>query len=239
MSLPAFRPFGRAAADLTVDFAAPRPHLATALLAACAVPPATPAECWALAAGDRLAGLLAIAAATGGDPLEASPPCVGCGMRMDVALPIADLLALHQPSAAEVEVGTATFRRATGADQAAWWAAGYPDADAARRAMAATLLVQGGPVQVDLAQVDDALAEADPLVAFRAELTCPECGLEQSWPVDLQELAITVLRRGQHELIEQVHRLARAYHWTEEAVVALPPWRRARYLALIQREEGT
>jgi hypothetical protein len=243
MPLPAFRPFGRAAADLEVDFAAPRPHLATALLAACAVPPLTPAECWAMAAGARVAGLLAIAAATGGDRLESAPVCAGCGERLDVALPVADLLALHEGAAGagEVAVGAATLRRATGADQAAWWAAGWRDEDEALRGMVATLLVapaEGGAVEVELARVDEALAEADPLVAFRVEFACPECGVAQTWPVELQELALSVLRRAQHRLIEEVHRIAWAYHWAEERVAALPPWRRARYLALIEREEG-
>lgn len=243
MPLPAFRPFGRAAADLEVDFAAPRPHLATALLAACAVPPLTPAECWAMPAGERVAGLLAIAAATGRAVLDASPACEACGERLDVALPVADLLALHQSAAATeaVAVGPATLRRATGADQAAWWAAGWRDEDEALRGMVATLLVasdDGGAVEVDLARVDEALAEADPLVAFRVEFACPACGAEQTSPVDLQELAVTGLRRAQHGLIEEVHRIARAYHWTEDVAAALPPWRRARYLALIEREEG-
>jgi hypothetical protein len=243
MPLPAFRPFGRAAADLEVDFAAPRPHLVTALLAACAVPPLAPAGCWAMAAGERVSGLLAIAAATGGDPLEASPVCAGCGERLEIAVPVADLLALHE-SAAGVEVvavGAATLRRASGADQAAWWAAGWRDGDEALRGMVATLLVSpknDGAREMDLARVDDALAEADPLVAFRVELECPACGLAQTSPVDLQESALAVLRRGQHGLIEDVHRIALAYHWTEERVAELPPWRRARYLALIEREEG-
>jgi hypothetical protein len=243
MPLPAFRAFGRAAADLEVDFAAPRPHLATALLAACAVPPLTPAECWGMAAGERLAGLLAIARATGAAVLETAPVCAGCGVRLDVGLPVADLLALQESAAGarEVAVGAATLRRATGADQAAWWAAGWPDEDQALRGMVATLLVapaDGGAVEVDLALVDEALAEADPLVAFRIELECPECGLAQAVPVDLQELALAVLRRAQHGLIQDVHRIARAYHWTEDRVAELPPWRRARYLALIEREEG-
>ena len=242
MPLPAFRPFGRAAADLEVDFAAPRPHLATALLAACSVPPLTSAECWAMGAGERVAGLLAIAAATGGGALEAAPVCAGCGVRLEVALPIADLLAFHQAAGAEVVcVGEATLRRATGADQAAWWAAGWPDPEQVLRGMLSTLLVapaDGGAVEVDLARADQALAEADPLVAFRVELECPECGLGQTVPVDLQELALAVPRRAQHGLIQDVHRIARAYHWTEDRVAALPPWRRARYLALIEREEG-
>src|SRR4051794_37786033 len=100
MPLPAFRPFGRAAADLEVDFAAPRPHLATALLAACTVPALTPAECWAMPAGERVAGLLALSAATGRGVLETAPACAACGERLDVALPVADLLALHESAAA-------------------------------------------------------------------------------------------------------------------------------------------
>ena len=243
MPLPAFRAFGQAPADLEADFAAPRPHLVTALLHACAVPPLTPAECWGLGAGDRVAGLLAIAGATAGGVLEALPVCGGCGARMEVPLPVDDLLALHASAAeqGEVRVGEATLRRATGADQAAWWAAGYPDADRALRGMVATLLVEapGGPAaEVDLARVDAALAEADPLVAFRVALECPECGLAQTLPLDLQELALAVLRRAQHGLIYDVHRIARVYHWPEDRVAALPPWRRARYLALIEREEG-
>lgn len=242
MPIPAFRAFGRAAADLEVDFAAPRPHLATALLAACAVPPLAPAECWGMAAGERVGGLLAIAAATGHPALEAAPVCAGCGTRLEVELPVAGLLALQEAAAGarEVAVGAATLRRATGADQAAWWAAGWADEEEALRGMVATLLVaaEGAAVEVELARVDEALAEADPLVAFRMELACPECGAAQTVPVDLQELALAVLRRAQHRLIEDVHRIARAYHWAEDRVAALPPWRRARYLALIEREEG-
>lgn len=243
MPRSAFRPFGRAAADLEADFAAPRPHLVTALLHACAVPPATPAECWGMAAGDRVAGLLSIAAASGHPVLEAVPLCAGCGVRLEVPLPVAELLALHESAGAppRVQAGGAVLRRATGTDQAAWWAADWRDADQALRGMLATLLVEpesGAAGEVDWVGVDEALAEAEPLVGFRVELACPECGMEQSLPVDLQELALAVLRRAQHGLIEEVHRIARAYHWTEDHVAALPAWRRARYLALIEREEG-
>ena len=242
MPLSAFRPFGRAAADLEADFAAPRPHLVTALLHACAIPPATPAECWGMAAGDRVAGVLAISAASGHPVLEAVPPCAGCGVRLEVPLPVADLLKLHEAAGAppRVRAGGAVLRRATGMDQASWWAAGWSGADQALRGMLATLIVEpeAGAAAVDLAEADEALAEAEPLVAFRVELACPECGMEQSVPVDLQELALAVLRRAQHGLIDEVHRIARAYHWTEDRVAALPAWRRARYLALIEREAG-
>ena len=43
-------------------------------------------------------------------------------------------------------------------------------------------------------------------------------------------------REAQDRLIEEVHALARAYGWTEVEAMAMAPWRRARYLALIERE---
>jgi hypothetical protein len=38
--------------------------------------------------------------------------------------------------------------------------------------------------------------------------------------------------------VADVHRLARAYHWSEEDVLALPVTRRRRYLAHVDRDRG-
>jgi hypothetical protein len=241
------RPFGHHAADLEADFGAPRPHLVTALLSACALPAASPAACWALPAGERTAGLLRIVAAGGTAVLEAVSPCGGCGARLELPLPVDDLLALHASAPREERVTVAagdervTLRRATGADQAAWWEAAPADPASAFGQVLRTLRVDGGgglPRGVELARVDQALAEADPLVAFTVDTACPACGRAHAVPVDLQGLALAVLRRAQGGLIADVHRIARAYHWAEERIAALPAWRRARYLALIEREEG-
>lgn len=35
--------------------------------------------------------------------------------------------------------------------------------------------------------------------------------------------------------MEDVHLLALHYHWTEAAILALPKWKRQRYLALLAR----
>jgi hypothetical protein len=51
--------------------------------------------------------------------------------------------------------------------------------------------------------------------------------------VDLEALALVRLRAVQRKLVDAVHRLALAYHWTETEILALPSWRRERYLALI------
>jgi hypothetical protein len=36
-------------------------------------------------------------------------------------------------------------------------------------------------------------------------------------------------------VLGDVHELARAYGWSEPEVLALSPWRRAAYLALVRR----
>jgi hypothetical protein len=252
--LPDVRPFGAAPADLEADFAGlPRPHLVTEVLRAC-VGGLSARDAWAMTAGERVAALLQVLAAGGERALGVVLPCAACGARLEVELPAEALLSLHEQAAARggtVTVrgasGETTLRRATGADQAEWLRAGFAEPEAAFRAMLDTLVVRadGDPpaepddwTGVDAAAVDRALGEADPLVAFEAAIACPECGREEDYPVDLQALVLERLRRAQARLMEQVHRLARAYHWSEAQAMALPAWRRARYLALVEREEG-
>jgi hypothetical protein len=45
-------------------------------------------------------------------------------------------------------------------------------------------------------------------------------------------------RIGLDQLSEEVHVLARCYHWSEAEILQLPATRRRRYLALIARDAG-
>jgi hypothetical protein len=54
--------------------------------------------------------------------------------------------------------------------------------------------------------------------------------------VDVAALTLARLAAVQRRTIEEVHVLARRYHWSEAEVLAVPPRRRARYLALLDRE---
>jgi len=88
-----------------------------------------------------------------------------------------------------------------------------------------------GPLHVHLA---DALAAADPLVHFTVACRCPACGAPNEVDVDLETIALATLLARQRTLLHDVHMLASNYGWTEPEVLAVPPARRARYIALIE-----
>ncbi len=77
-----------------------------------------------------------------------------------------------------------------------------------------------------------ALAQADPLAVFGLDVACAACDHEWTAPLDLAAFLWADLDRWARRLMRDVHALARAYGWTEAAVLALPPRRRCHYLHL-------
>ena len=91
---------------------------------------------------------------------------------------------------------------------------------------------QAGPE--DEAAVSASIAAMDPLVDFTVSCHCPACGAPNEVAVDLEALALARLVGRQWALLQEVHRFASHYGWTESEVLAVPPARRAGYLALIE-----
>jgi hypothetical protein len=80
------------------------------------------------------------------------------------------------------------------------------------------------------------VAENDPWSELLFNLKCPKC--EEAWesvfePGDYlwREIGVTARR-----LLRQVHLIARAYGWSEEQILSVPPERRGAYLAMIQED---
>ena len=69
---------------------------------------------------------------------------------------------------------------------------------------------------------------------LRGQEDCPACGAWVEWRIDPAALLSAELRAGAQRLPEEVHALAWHYHWSEEAILALPRSRRWRYLALLR-----
>jgi outer membrane murein-binding lipoprotein Lpp len=67
--------------------------------------------------------------------------------------------------------------------------------------------------------------------------TCPACGGTVEVWFDALAFALRELRAQASELFDDVDAIARSYHWTEEAILALPRARRAAY-ASCARGEG-
>lgn len=252
------RAFGQTPGDLNLDFAATSwPHLVTAVLHCCSVGPdgtgLHPTSFWDLTVGERLAALLLIAGLSLGTDLMVLLQCPNpaCGQQLEVALSVAELAGLQR------EVDTADsfpvlmggenlwLRRPTGRDQLDWLADSFKDEKAARNAMILTLASEPPAAWADT-QIPHEVAlvisremkSHDPLVHFSLRVCCPSCQGEHPHVVDLQYLALDSLRQVQRHLLEDIHRLALHYHWSEADIAVLPLWRRAHYLARLEKDRN-
>ena len=251
LSVPCWRAgeFASRSEDLDIDFAAlDTAALGTRLLSACLrdaddAPLASHAVArWNVA--QRLQGLLAIARSSVGEQLPALARCTDaeCGGQIELDLGLRQF-ERDAPTQLEWQAPDGTPLRCrlpdTG-DLAAWRAHGGDEAWLARRLVR---LVAGQAPAPDwtfpsawLAPFAAALEAADPLTALTLEVPCPFCEHPTPVAIDLEALLLDALRRHQQSVLEEVHRLARAYHWSEAQIVAMPGWRRRRYLARLQAE---
>lgn len=240
------RAFGEAM-DLNVDFgAADRPGLVTTVLAQCAGQ-GDPTFWWERPVGERTAALLQLVTLTEEDdalPLTARCVADGCGESFEFDLPWHALPA-GAPDSGPLHVHLAdgravAMRRPTGRDLREWRDAQSASRPSSRedvlRLMLDSLVLTGEARPDDEPMLADALAAADPLVHFTVSCLCPACGAPNQVDVDLEAIALANLVARQRALMHDVHLLASNYGWTESEVLAVPPTRRARYVALI--EEG-
>jgi hypothetical protein len=224
------RAFGADAADLDVDFsAAGRAGVVTAVLARCA--PLAEADAWALPVGVRLHALVELCHAAGWRELNRVLVCPApdCDEEVEIELALAALAGAVREAGVPGPVEGFRPRRPTGDDLRRWH--DRPPTDAQ---MVAEL---GGPDDAPpelVAAVEAALAEAEPLIDVRVSSACPRCGAPLEVAFDVEQEAVSMLRRAQDDLLRDVGTLARAFHWSEAEIVALPAHRRRRYLAMAE-----
>lgn len=234
----AMRPFGEGP-DLDLDFTdRDRPRLVTELLARCANG-ADAGFWWAQPVAARSAALLRLVAATDGvRELPFSACCPACSETFEFALPLATLQEGTDddgPIQVRLQRGAdIRLRRPTGNDLRCWRLARPATRDLARRLMLDELLLEGQVQPEDEAELSAAVAALDPLVALAVACDCPACGAASEVPIDLDDTALNRLAARQRALLREVHCLASRYGWSEAQVMALPPTRRAQYLALIE-----
>lgn len=254
------RPFGLQTEDLTIDFEhAPRPWLETAILECCTIAKDgnKPARdfFWDLDVGKRTECLLAITSLS--EPSREinvdlrcrNPECLE---DLELAFSIQEIVGIQNPAegyeTVDVEIDDKHFslRRPTGSDQLNWLTHSYADEITATRMVITSLLPDDQQILFDhennhthewLQTINQAMEEKDPLVSFHLKTCCPSCDKQYDYYIDFGEICLKKLRAAQDRLIEFVHSLAFHYHWNEQEVFALPPWRLERYLRLIERED--
>jgi len=80
---------------------------------------------------------------------------------------------------------------------------------------------------------EDALETLDPNADLALAVHCPDCGGASGAQLDAGILLWDEIDARARTLLAEVHALASAYGWSEGAILALDPARRASYLALV------
>jgi len=221
------------------------------LVLAAAEDDADPSDLAAQPLGRTTARLLRLRAAAVGPALAATVACPDCAQTVEFTLDTGALLALEDKAVDDpppllhggYEV---VWRSPTQGDLAAL--AGHPGVEDAETMLldrcvlrlsrehdAASLAAAElpGPVREALAR---AMADADPLADVLVDLGCPECGTEFTASLDVGVFVWAEIDARARRLLLDVDALARAYGWSEAAVLALSEARRAAYLRIVTEE---
>lgn len=200
-------------------------------------------DCATLPLGTRDAAIVGLRRAMFGDRLELSARCPRCDAPLDVAMEAAALLALSPATATlpDVEIAGTRFavRPADSADLAA--IADIPSVEQAREDLALRCLIPRDGADVppsltpgEIDAVGAAMAEIDPAGDPFVALDCPACATAWDAPVDIAAVLAGEIEGAADALLDEIDAIARAYHWTEDAILALSQERRRAYLARVQ-----
>ncbi|MGQ3685417.1 MAG: hypothetical protein ACUBOA_10505 [Candidatus Loosdrechtia sp.] len=254
------RPFGVFKDDLAVNFnQKAHPFLVTQILQCCTTDKngKMPEQefFWDLTIGKRIECLVTIAMLRDLSKLSVHLRCSNesCQQPMEIDLYQREIAQLQLKSdrvdSFMVRIGEKSFqiRKPTGRDQIEWLKTSFANEDEAIQWMIRSLFCEDkiippdsgreDPLSDELARtIDESMEENDPLVNFHLMTHCPSCGKQGRYKINLEKISLLRLRKAQRNLFETVHRLAFYYHWNEDDVFSIPPWRRLHYLALIERE---
>lgn len=184
-----------------------------------------------LSVGQRDTLLCDARAALFGAPLELVATCPACGERNSLNVDVRELPRCT-PDDSPVVVGARRFRLPDSRDLAA--VASEPDPERAARMLAQRCALDGAELdEATLAALDDALGERDAAAAVELRFACSSCAAATVAPFDAAAVLFAESTALVDRLLDDVHRLALAYGWSEDTILALPAARRERYLALV------
>jgi hypothetical protein len=193
--------------------------------------------------GERDRLILALRARTFGSRFDCETVCTACGERLELTVDIRDL-ALASPadigSELLLEDGSyvARCRQPDSVDIAA--CSGMANPGEALLGRCAHVADRSGapiepadwPLSVRRA-VDAHLAILDPCAEILLDVACPACACTWQSVLDPAAFLLREVDTRARQLLDEVHMLARAYGWSEAAILAMGPSRRSRYLELV------
>jgi hypothetical protein len=217
----------------------PGPTRVVPLLAAATGTPAADVLGWSIARRDAV--LFDLREALFGARAEAVQPCPGCQQELEFEVDLRELRPQPRDEAptsrqAFVDGHRVCYRPPNTADLEA--VAVLDDPVGARAVLLERCIESvnpGGPesgpfVSAEIARL---LSESEADAEARLSLVCPVCQHAWQAPFDIAAFLWTEVDDWAWRTLRQVHRLARAYGWTEHEVLGLSPSRRQIYLDLL------
>ncbi len=86
----------------------------------------------------------------------------------------------------------------------------------------------------DIGAIEEAVEKVVPELPDQLNTTCPECGANQFVHLNIYDSLVKPVG----ELLDDVHRLAVNYHWSEAEILKMPKHRRKQYLSRLDRDRG-
>ncbi|MFM0336848.1 hypothetical protein [Paraburkholderia fungorum] len=190
--------------------------------------------------GRRNHALIELHCACFGTQLQGWLACEDCHEKLEFTL---DGRALAQAgrdwrggAPTEIAVGARTFRLPTSRDLA-HVADAADSLDAARQLLDRCCVEPAASAawsDAELDEIGDRMAQADPLAETQLALHCPACGADWHETFDIAAFLWTQIEARAKRLLWAIHALARAYGWSEAAILSLDENRRAFYLKMVR-----
>jgi uncharacterized protein (UPF0212 family) len=194
-----------------------------------------------LTIGDRDGRLLALCESTFGARIVGLVSCPGCGEAMEISFRASDVrVRAESVQSLWIDVGDTAvhFRLPNSHDLAT--VATFENVASVRRGLLQRCILTfggGGGAQTvdDLGDdVVDAIAarmsEADPQANVELAVECPTCGHAWHATFDVASFLWMQVDAWARRTLHDVHTLARAYGWSEDAILSMSATRRQAYL---------
>ena len=204
----------------------------------------TPDHVRDLSVGDRQYLMTRLALQIDNRPVWLAAHCGACGEPFDVSFDYANLPVKpagegYPRTTVDTSLGKLKIRAPTGADQE--HVAAVPDEDLAMQVLLQRILTSDGAriqpealSEADIKTIEERVEALSPECATHLLTECPQCHGSNQVPVNLYAL----LEKTVDVLFDEIHMLASHYHWSEQAILALPRRRRQTYLRLIDKGRG-
>jgi hypothetical protein len=197
----------------------------------------------ALTVTDYEALLLGLHTARFGQELPLGFACPACRERVEITIRVDDFLAGVRPRAAPgvapdparpgwYRLADAGFRLPTAGDQAA-----VAKLDDPARGLTERCLDKAAQRRRHRGQVERAMAAMAPEVSRPLAGQCPACAAAVEAPLHVTRVVVGELSRAAASVHDDVDLIARAYHWPEATILALPQARRRAYAERIRRAQ--